>query len=225
MAKPYIPHDGPLVTRDEAIEKGLRRFFTGAPCPNGHIAEFYTGNRWCATCSAEHAAAWYQENKAHCSVKMKAWRERNPERARANRDAWFKANPIRYAELGKAWKKAHPEKVKAFVAAYNRANLPKLNARNAAREAAKIRATPIWANRAAIEDIYRECARISADTGVVHHVDHKYPLRSNWVCGLHCEANLQIIDATTNKRKGNRNEPSSDGSLPPQGDLFWSLAA
>jgi 5-methylcytosine-specific restriction endonuclease McrA len=77
-------------------------------------------------------------------------------------------------------------------------------AREAARKAQKIRATPPWADMDAIRAIYEECSRITAETGVEHHVDHIVPLRHPKVCGLHVHWNLQIITAEENVRKSNR---------------------
>jgi len=37
-----------------------------------------------------------------------------------------------------------------------------------------------------------------------YEVDHIYPLQSKWMCGLHCEANLQILTESQNASKGNR---------------------
>jgi hypothetical protein len=39
---------------------------------------------------------------------------------------------------------------------------------------------------------------------VEYHVDHIVPLTSDLVCGLHCEANLQIAVGKDNIAKNNR---------------------
>lgn len=70
-------------------------------------------------------------------------------------------------------------------------------ARNAKRRAAKLQATPQWADLEKIKDIYKNCPE-------GYHVDHIYPLTSNWVCGLHVPENLQYLTAEDNLRKGNR---------------------
>jgi len=72
------------------------------------------------------------------------------------------------------------------------------------RRAAEIKATPSWANSAAIESIYAEAARLTRETGIIHHVDHIYPLRGRTVSGLHVEHNLQILKATENLKKSNK---------------------
>lgn len=64
-------------------------------------------------------------------------------------------------------------------------------------------AEPAWANRKAIAKIYRRAKEL----GMV--VDHIVPLCSEYVCGLHCEANLQLLGEAANIRKGNRYWPDS----------------
>lgn len=80
---------------------------------------------------------------------------------------------------------------------YIRTHRSEYNARNALRRAQKLQATPTWADLAKIKKIYEECP-----DGC--HVDHIYPLISDWVCGLHVETNLQHLSAEENMRKGNR---------------------
>ena len=69
----------------------------------------------------------------------------------------------------------------------------------AKRRATKIMATPSWANLEKIKEIYKNCPE-------GYHVDHIYPLKSEYVCGLHVENNLQYLTAAENCGKGNKFE-------------------
>jgi len=40
-----------IITRKKAMEKGLKRYFTGKPCKHGHVAERYTGDTKCLLCN------------------------------------------------------------------------------------------------------------------------------------------------------------------------------
>ena len=42
-----------IISREEAIKKGLTRYFTGLPCVNGHISERSTADRNCRACVNE----------------------------------------------------------------------------------------------------------------------------------------------------------------------------
>ncbi|HEX4608225.1 MAG TPA: hypothetical protein VH092_08465 [Urbifossiella sp.] len=55
-----------------------------------------------------------------------------------------------------------------------------------------------WADLDAIKSIYQDANRLGLT------VDHIVPLVSKLVCGLHCEANLQLITFEENLRKSNR---------------------
>lgn len=64
-------------------------------------------------------------------------------------------------------------------------------------------ATPLWRDRLKIKEIYDEAARLTAETGEQFEVDHIYPIQSQYACGLHVHQNLQIIERTHNRSKGN----------------------
>lgn len=66
-----------------------------------------------------------------------------------------------------------------------------------------VRATPTWANHFFIEEIYDLAVLRTQMLGIEHHVDHYIPLFGKTVCGLHCEANLQVIPKIINLKKGN----------------------
>lgn len=79
-------------------------------------------------------------------------------------------------------------------------------AMQAARNAAKINATPRWLtadHHAEIARIYADCRRETDETCVPHEVDHIIPLRGIDVCGLHVPWNLRVITAYENRRKSN----------------------
>ena len=79
-------------------------------------------------------------------------------------------------------------------------------AKNAKRRSAKLQRTPAWADFKAISEIYEESARLTEETGILHHVDHDIPLQGEFVSGLHCEKNLVILTATDNLSKGNKHD-------------------
>lgn len=62
-------------------------------------------------------------------------------------------------------------------------------------------AQPAWADPAAIRAVYHEAGR----RGLV--VDHAVPLNHPEVCGLHCEANLQLLTHAENQQKCNHEWP------------------
>ena len=70
------------------------------------------------------------------------------------------------------------------------------NAKGAKKRAAKLQATPAWADLKKIEEIYKNCPP-------GYHVDHYFPLKSPIMCGLHTELNLQYLPAKENIRKKN----------------------
>jgi hypothetical protein len=51
-----------IITRAEAKARGLRRYFTGEPCHNGHVTERLTSNGLCRACR-KIATAKYEDKK------------------------------------------------------------------------------------------------------------------------------------------------------------------
>lgn len=56
-----------IISKKEAKELGLARYFTGKPCKNGHVSETYTSSGKCCTChflycSSEEEKARNREN-------------------------------------------------------------------------------------------------------------------------------------------------------------------
>lgn len=144
---------------------------------------------WCKTCQRMSERAAYAAN---------------PAKKRASNSAWDQANRDKRAAISKAWREANPERAAAVVRAYESANPEKGYARCGTRRATKRNATPVWANRFFIQEAYHLAKLRTKMTGFAWHVDHIVPLKSPVVCGLHCEANLQVIPGVLNMSKGNR---------------------
>lgn len=81
------------ISRKDAIEKGLMRYYTGKRCRNGHLSERYTSTRVCIECLSDWRAAnmpkivarsneWQKRNRPHMRQYHKQWRERNADRWR-----------------------------------------------------------------------------------------------------------------------------------------------
>ena len=166
-----------------------------------------------------YSAKYRAENIEKALGYESAYRLRNPE-AVARSAAKHKAdNPKAMALYSKAYKARHRDKVlaarlvyrvankdrcNALTRAWNRLNQDRRLAAKAKRRAREKVAIPAWSNLRLVSDFYKTAKGLEMLLGEFYHVDHIVPLNSEIVCGLHCEANLQVIPAIENLSKGNR---------------------
>jgi hypothetical protein len=55
MAETVVLYDGPIVSREEAVKSGAKRFFDGRVCKYGHVAQHHVSNYSCIECSNERS--------------------------------------------------------------------------------------------------------------------------------------------------------------------------
>ena len=144
--------------------------------------------RKCKVCDKKQKKEWSVLNKERELIKCKEYR-----------DSHKKERAIIISK----WAKENPEKRKAIRERHRLINKDKDAAKSAQRRAAKLQATPIWANHYYIKLFYKGAKIEAQRTDRKVHVDHIIPLKGKNVCGLHVEDNLQLMFAEDNISKGN----------------------
>lgn len=165
----------------------------GKLCRHGHDhgGGSYRGkNGDCFQCADIRIARW---TASQDGVRSRALtKARRKTKATAENKQYRQRERERILEYNRRYRAENPEWFRAYYREYN-----------ARRKAIKRQAIPSWASLEAIEAIYRQAQQLSTSECRLD-VDHIVPLISDKVCGLHCEANLQILPARVNQSKGNR---------------------
>ena len=128
--------------RKAARERGEKRYFTGAPCPRGHVAERFVSTKACVVCARDCLVTWKRENPERVVRARKAWDSKNSDRVFEHRRNAYRRNPAKWFAASK---------------------LRKQSLRNR---------TPCWADRKRIEAVYQEARllRDGGHDVVVDHV-------------------------------------------------------
>ena len=189
------------VSRKDAKQQGLTRYFTGAPCIRGHVAPRETKSCTCIECQKERGRQRYAENpegfaarmaerESLCSAaqRQKAWRERNPGEAALRCQASRAKDPQKSASNSSRWRAA---------------NQDALRARNGRQRAVKLSAEgeyspdDVSALKVRQEGLCAGPCSSRLEDGF--HVDHIYPLSRG---GTNWPDNLQLLCPKCNCSKG-----------------------
>jgi len=133
-----------------------------------------TYHSWCKDCKHKSSKQWNAKNKDKHSEINRKWYEENKEHHLSNSKKWYENNKHRKLET------------------------------TTAREKRCVLATPTWADRELIKELYALAKKLTEQTGIPHEVDHIIPLQGKNVSGLHTQDNLQVISAEENRRKSNK---------------------
>lgn len=134
-----------IISKKDAMKKGLKFYFTGKPCRRGHLCERYVACAKCIECNSINRKEWRAENPERTNDLRREWRKKNPEKekeshTRSNKKWWSKAkvsenakkrrarkqNPEKFREeRNRSYKKIrllYPERIKAQQAKWRQAN-------------------------------------------------------------------------------------------------------
>lgn len=202
------------MTRNEAIHNGMKFYFTGYPCINGHVSNRYTSNGKCVECNSEYS-------KKPCHVeKQAARRASNKARQKEYYDKWIKLNRDKKLEYMRLYNKNIANKraaeksatdhvfnlsirLRARVSkAFNRGGFSK----NGSTE--KIIGCSFEFLKKHIEKQFKK--GMNWENRDMWHIDHITPISSakteKEIVGLCHFTNLRPIWADENRKKGSKKE-------------------
>ena len=103
-----------MMSRSEARARGLKRFFNGRPCANGHVAERRVGNGYCVRCSVERTAKWRRDNPERAKAQtIRAYVSKQDE-VRERSRVWAASNADRRREISKKWADSHKDEMALY---------------------------------------------------------------------------------------------------------------
>lgn len=172
-----------IITRKEAKQRGLKHYYSGKACPQGHVDFRYTASGRCAQCCRDWAGKAHFDNHEKRILQMKEWRANNPE---------YYPN----------YRQENLEKENARVAAWNAAN-PERRRSNVRNRRARLRRAEGSHTAEDIKRIYhlqkKKCAWCSKPLKLGdHHVDHIVALING---GSNSPSNLCVTCGPCNQKK------------------------
>jgi 5-methylcytosine-specific restriction endonuclease McrA len=202
----------PILSKSEARAIGAKRYFTGEPCPNGHVSERYVYEGRCVACikckkprDKNYGKIWQENNRERCRA---YWRKHVNKKDKAVRREklrdWKRRNPEKWAALVAKSKNRPPSVRRALWREYaKRYPTQRANA-SRARRAREKHAEGVHTASDVASIIKRQsgqCAYCPKKLGRQYHVDHIIPLSkggSNW------PKNIQVLCPACNMAKGRK---------------------
>jgi len=101
-----------IITRAEARAKGLKFYFTGKPCPYGHVETRKTIDRGCMACRSRIDKKSYYKHQDKRIAKSANWNANHPERRAEIQHENIESG--RAAKATRKWTASHRDEVNAY---------------------------------------------------------------------------------------------------------------
>jgi hypothetical protein len=209
--------------RDHILERNKERYKENREEILQKNKEYRQANREAvAVKDSERKKRYRREHREECLTKDALTREKNAEKIKQYKDKYARDNQGVIAERRRTsyqkskdeflrkqykWAEENKEKVRGYKRKWSDLNPHKRRAGRIRRRQLLKHANPIWANDEfsdfLMQEMYLLAKLRSQLTDIEWQVDHKVPIVSDIVCGLHCPDNLQVIPASLNLEKSN----------------------
>lgn len=186
------------ISRSEAIRSGLKTYFTGMECQNGHLSARNTADCGCLECRR------IASQKKRLDSGCKPWYATEKERKEARRRSlqkYAKANPEKVKAAQVAYKANHPEKRKATVLKWDKAN-PEAKRIHAHTRRARKSMSGGTLSKGLLAKLFAlqkgKCACCKEPLGSDAQLDHIIPIAMG---GSNCDENIQLLHGLCNRQK------------------------
>ncbi|AUR92528.1 hypothetical protein NVP1173O_52 [Vibrio phage 1.173.O._10N.261.55.A11] len=212
-----MTNDMEIISKKEAKEKGLKRYFTGKSCEYGHIAERQLSSGDCLECKAEYRKKnkdkkaerqreYYKQNKDKISKREKERYNKNKDKIAERRKDHYNKNKGKIADRRKEYSKEYYKKNPA--SAFIRGSLKRIftNWKGGRKKMEKLHGYTYEQLVTRIEFQFKD--GMSWDNRSEWHIDHKKPITRFLGQGItdpkiiNALSNLQPMWASENLSKG-----------------------
>ena len=191
-----------IISRQEALAKGLTHYFTGKACKNAHSSKRLVFSRHCVDCQKARSLKWRIKNPDKKRASYQRWKENNPDKVKSWYERWWAENADYQKARQKKWRKENLDIQRASKNRWRAANPEKRRTEDTNRRARKKQARGKH-TAADVKRILRRqgkrCVYCKASLDAGYHVDHIVPLAKG---GSNGPDNLQCLCPTCNLSKG-----------------------
>jgi hypothetical protein len=103
-----------IISKKEAINLGLSRFYTGIECKNGHLSERYSKRGSCVECVIAQSTKWANDNPGKRKKIYQKYGKDNREKCNKSKYDWIERNKIQYKKIQKDWRENNKEKIRGY---------------------------------------------------------------------------------------------------------------